>query len=204
MIGDRIALSTTVDTCTTIVRVDDPSTPQCRAHGDERELKSQPGKKAVQVGHTCVDGRRIRTQRVHIGSGQQVPEDDGPEGAQSRLPQALIEDQVGVLAVLTPARLRNESHGPDAQDLGHRHDQEPHVARGGEAGDRRVAELADEKEIDEVVQRLKDHPDRNRDGQLHEVPEIEPSVRSCRVYCVALAAWSEAWSFRASAARRLL
>ena len=122
-----------------IASVHDAGTTKRRAHRDQCELEAKAREKPVQVHYPGRRGLSVGAQGAHVPSRKRVSPDERHDRTQRSEEQALIEDQVGVLAVLTPARLRNESHGPDAQDLGHRHDQEPHVARGGEAGDRRVA-----------------------------------------------------------------
>ena len=83
--------------------------------------------------------------------------------------ERLVEDQVGARLVLAADRLRDQRHGADAQHLRQRHDQKGGIAGRADAGDGRIAQAADEVQVDQEIQRLEDHAGRDRRSQAHQV-----------------------------------
>ena len=81
----------------------------------------------------------------------------------------LVEDVVRLGAVLAPDRVRHQRDRAHPEDLGEREHDEHHGARGADAGEGRIAQLRDEVEIDDVVQRLEQHAGGDRRGHREEV-----------------------------------
>ena len=111
----------------------------------------------------------VRTESAHVQPAQTVSTDQRNGAAQRSEHETLIEDQVRVVAVLPATRLCDERHRPHTQDLGDGHHEELHITRGSHSGDGGIAELGHEVEVDQHVEGLKDHADRDRHGHPHDV-----------------------------------
>ena len=92
-----------------------------------------------------------------------------PDRADDRERHRLVEDEIGVVRVLAADRLRDERHRADAERLGQRHDDEHRDARGADARERRIAELRDEVQVDQEIERLRQHAGRDRRGHGNEM-----------------------------------
>ena len=150
-------------------RLDDAGAAQRRGHRHQRELQRQSRQVPAQVGDAGSAGGRVRTQAAGKVRGEWITEQHAGQQAGDGQHRGLVEDQVGARLVLAAHGLRDQRHGADAQHLGQRHHQEGGVAGRADAGDGRVAQAADEVQVDQEIQGLEDHAGRDRRGQAHQV-----------------------------------
>ena len=65
--------------------------------------------------------------------------------------------------------MRQQRERSDTDRLSQRHHQKDDIAGGGHACDRGISNAADEIQIDEIVERLKNHAARDRDRKPDEM-----------------------------------
>ena len=161
--GARMAFRNTVSTCTIMVGLTIPvprsaepmaTTANCRPRLGRNQCRySMPAATAAAASAPkrapCKAPRRDH-QRGCV-----------EHGAERGQRQALVEHQIRIRLVLATGRMRDERDRAHAQHLGDRKHDEHHVAGGADAGDRRIAQMGDEIQIDQKIKCLKQHARRN-------------------------------------------
>jgi hypothetical protein len=115
--------------------------------------------------------RGVGRDRGDIGARERIAAEQRRERARDREQHRLIEHEIRVGLIAAADRLCDQRHRADAEHLRQRHDDEHQRTGRADAGDGRVAELRDEVEIDEEIQRLKDHAGRHRRGHREDVAD---------------------------------
>jgi hypothetical protein len=150
-------------------RLDDARAAQRRAHDDLREAEGQTGQEPIEVRDTRLLGRRIGGDRRNVFACKHIAADQRCERARHGEQHRLVEHEIGVGLIATADGLRDQRDGADAEHLRQRHDDEHQRAGRTDAGHGGVAEARNEIQIDEEVQRLKDHAGRHRSGHREDV-----------------------------------
>src|SRR3546814_16909795 len=80
-----------------------------------------------------------------------------------------------LVAILAPGGLCDQCHGADPEHLGQRHHQKLGIAGGTDTGDRGIAQLCHEIQIDQYIQGLEHHADRSEERSVGQ-----ECVSTCR------------------------
>jgi hypothetical protein len=113
-------------------------------------------------GGVGTQGSRVRPPERHAQSEEHHAGDRGQH-------LGLIEEHHRAVAFLPPHRVGHHRRRADAEHLRHRQDDERQIAGDRHARDGLLAEPADPVQIDEEVQRLKDHRHQHETGGLQQM-----------------------------------
>ncbi len=150
-------------------RLHDARAAQRGTHRDQRELQREARQEPVQIVHPGAHRRAVRGQRIHIRHCRCVSKDQHDERAGCGERQTLIEHRIRVRPILASHRMRDERDRAHAEHLRQREHDEHEVARRAHAGERRIAQVGDKIEVDQNIQRLKEHARRDRHRHLQDV-----------------------------------
>ena len=147
--------------------LDDAGAAEGGSHGGDGELASESGDVPLEVSGAFADGGCVGGEGLAVGEAEGESEGDDGGSGEEREEEGLIEDEIGVVAILAADGVRDERGGADAEHLGEGEDGHHGDAGEGDAGDGLFAERGDEVEIDEEVEGLEDH------AHAHEGSERE-------------------------------
>ena len=169
-IGARTMLMATVTTWTIIGVRNAPEPRRAAAIVASTNCSASAGMNHTQVAVGEPRRRRVGGERpdVEAPAGHR---DDQEQRRRSRgEPLRLVEDVAGARAVPGAGRVRDQRGRADAQHLRAGQHDERQVAGDADGGDRFLAEAADPVEIDQEVQRLRQHRDQHEAGRAQQVP----------------------------------
>jgi hypothetical protein len=139
------------------------------AHGDGGELQRHRGNEPGQIRCALGRGGVIGRERVHVDAAQEERDDAKRDAGERGQHERLVEDETGALPVVCAHRLGDERRGADAERLRQRQHNHHHVAGEAHTGDRFLAELAHEIQIDQEVHRLEQRGQRDKRRKLQDV-----------------------------------
>ncbi len=146
-------------------RLDDARAAQHRAGHRQHELQREAGQRPADEGDAGLRDGGVGRHAAHVG--RRGRDAQHQRGRHARQPEQhrLLEHAAGARLVAGAQGVGHQRDGAHAQHLRQRDHQQRDVARGGDAGDRLLAESRHEPEVDHQVQRLHQHAD--GDGQRH-------------------------------------
>ncbi len=130
----------------------------------------------------------VRRNRAHVTACERGSGNQREQPASRRQTERLIEHQIGIGLILAPRGMRDQRNRAYAQHLHQRVDQKAGIARRADAGDRRVAQIRNKIQINQLAEHDHDHAgkdlrshggDMADDRALREIFHTSTSNRAC-------------------------